>query len=693
MALDRSLSTPVQYLRGVGPQKAPLWHKLGVQTARDMVFLFPRDYQDLTELSDASSLVDGDLVRLRGEVREVEFRSRSRERCMLGVLLAIPGANLRLIWFNQPYLEHRFREGQSLLVTGRVRMRGLVWEIAHPQTRHLAVDTTAHEPLPALLPVYPLTEGLHQAGVRAAVHQAVEEFVDQIDEVFPDDYLAAHKLVGIRDALRQIHAPLDRAVLAAAQRRLIYQELLILQLALAVKRRQQRDLRQAPPLPSSARIDARIRRLFPFPFTAGQNQVLLEITADLAQAHPMQRLLHGEVGSGKTVVAVYVLLVAVANGQQAVLMAPTEILARQHALTLGNVLAASSVRWLLLTGGQTPNQRRDALARIAGCEVDLVIGTQAVVQDDVQFARLGLVVIDEQHKFGVRQRASLRQAGQDPHYLVMTATPIPRTMAMTQFGDLDVSTLSESPPGRQPVHSYVVDEAKRNEWWSFCTKKLSEGRQGYVVVPLVEDSDTIQAMSLDAAYEALANGPLEAFRLALLHGRLQPQEKDQIMADFRAGKTQVLVSTTVVEVGVDVPNATLMTILAAERFGLAQLHQLRGRISRGRHPGFCAIFAETPSPEALARLEAFTGTNDGFRLAELDFALRGPGDLFGTKQHGLPPLRIADLRRDRVLLEEARRDAQTLVALDPGLSLPQHERLRRMVLARYGRVLELGDVG
>jgi len=374
-------------------------------------------------------------------------------------------------------------------------------------------------------------------------------------------------------------------------------------------------------------------------------------------------------------------------------MAPTEVLARQHAETLSSVLAASRVRWAALTGGLSARERQKTLAALAAGELDVVIGTQAIVQSDVQFARLGLVVIDEQHKFGVRQRASLKQSGLDPHYLVMTATPIPRTVAMTLFGDLDVSTLRDAPPGRQKVNTYLAAPNERQRWWEFFAKKLHEGRQGYVITPLVEASEEVAAASLDQAYESLVNGPLEAFRGGLLHGRLSSSEKMATMAAFRRGEIQVLVATTVVEVGVDVPNATLMAIESGERFGLAQLHQLRGRVSRGSQAGFCCIFSESDGEETRRRLEAFVATTDGFRLAEIDFELRGPGDLLGTRQHGLPPLRIANLARDVEILEEARRDARQLIALDPTLSAPQHERLRTMTFKRYGRVLDLGDVG
>lgn len=686
------LATPVQFLKGVGPQRAELLERLGLRAARDLVFFFPRDYQDLTELSRVADLTEGDLVRLRGKVEEVDARTSAVGNSVLGVLLAAEQGRVRLLWFNQPHMRQRFSLGQDLLVVGKGKLNGGMWEFVHPQTQWLG--TEEHEPTNKLLPVYPLTEGLNQGQIRRIVAGAVETCVDALDEVFPAEYLARHDLLPLRKALVQIHNPVDQEALEQARRRFIYQELFILQLALALKRQQGHTRPGAPAVEATAKIDARIRRLFAFELTAGQNQAIAEVAGDMGRTRPMNRLLQGDVGSGKTVVAVYAMLLAVAHRYQAVLMAPTEVLARQHAATLEQVLAASQVRWTLLTGGLSAGQRQTALDQIKLGEIDVVIGTQAVLHAGIDFAKLGLVVIDEQHKFGVRQRASLKRASLDPHYLVMTATPIPRTITMTLYGDLDVSTLRDAPPGRQAVNTYLVEgDDGQAKWWDFFGRKLREGAQGYVITPLVDDASEAAAASVEQSYESLAHGPLEAFRLDLLHGRMTPAAKENAMAAFRRGDTHALVATTVVEVGVDVPNATLMTILNGERFGLSQLHQLRGRISRGSQPGFCAVFAEEPSADARQRLDAFVATSDGFRLAEIDFQQRGPGDLMGTRQHGLPPLRIADLARDAATLEEARRDAQQLATDDPGLSRPEHSLLRAMVLRRYGRVLELGDVG
>jgi ATP-dependent DNA helicase RecG len=691
-AAAQLLAMPVQFLKGVGPARAELLQRMGLETLRDVLFFFPRDYQDLSDERPIDRLEEGRLQSVRGTVEDIDFRGTASGGCVLGVSLrAAGGGQLRGLWFNQPFMREKFQHGQRLLLSGKPKYEGLVWQMHHPRVEVL--DAEEDEPAVKILPVYPLTEGLLQWQMRKIVRGALDAHVESLDEVFPEDYLAAHQLWPLRRALMQIHFPDDRESLAHARRRLVYQELLILQLALALKRRQQREQCQAPALAATAKIDARIRRLFPFELTAAQRKAIEEIAADMAGPLPMNRLLQGDVGSGKTVVAVYAMLLAVAHGYQAALMAPTEVLARQHAQTLEKLLAASRVRRAALTGGM-PSAQRDALLQLAAAgEIDIIIGTQALIQEDVSFAKLGLVVIDEQHKFGVRQRAVLKHAGLDPHYLVMTATPIPRTVTMTLFGDLDVSTLDAGPPGRQRVNTYLADESRRAKWWDFFRRKLREGRQGYIVVPLVEDSEETDAANVQQVYESLANGELEAFRLGLVHGRMSPAEKDAAMDRFRAGEIQALVCTSVIEVGVDVPNATLMTIEDGHRFGLAQLHQLRGRISRGKFPGFCCVFGDPKTDESLQRLRAFVASTDGFELAETDFRLRGPGELFGTRQHGLPPLRIADLTRDRELLEEARRDAQALMAADPGLQSAAHARLLRMTLVRYGQALELGDVG
>ena len=615
------LATPVQFLKGVGPARGELLERLGLRTVRDVLFFFPRDYQEFSE-REVNQLEEGKLQSVRGVVEDIDQRTTGAGGCVLGVSIRCRAGQLRALWFNQPFMRDRFTFGQRVMLSGKPKYEGLVWQMHHPQVETL--DQEEEEPVTKILPVYPLTEGLLQWQMRKIVRGALETHAGVLEEVFPEQHLQTHDLWPLRQALPQIHFPADQESLDRARRRLVYQELLILQLALAVRRQQQHDQRTAPALEATAKIDARIRRLFPFELTAGQQRAIAEIAADMAGPLPMNRLLQGDVGSGKTVVAVYAMLLAVAHGYQAVLMAPTEVLARQHVLTLERMLAASQVRRASLTGGLTTAQRAALLQLIAAGEVDLVVGTQAIIQEDVSFAKLGLVVIDEQHKFGVRQRATLKQAGTDPHYLVMTATPIPRSVTMTLFGDLDVSTLPDSPPGRQKVNTYLANEEQRAKWWDFFRKKLHEGRQGFVVTPLVEESDATEAASLAETYEALANGELEAFRLGLIHGRMAPAEKDAVMDGFRSGDVQVLVCTSVVEVGVDVPNATLMTIEGGHRFGLAQLHQLRGRISRGKFPGFCCVFGDPQTDESRERLMAFVAFDRRFRVGGDGFPAARP---------------------------------------------------------------------
>ena len=688
--VKRRLATPVEFIRGIGPGRAQLLERLGLRTANHLLFNFPRDYQDLSDERTIANLEEGQLQSVRGVIAEVAATSSGFGKSRVAILISDGTGHVRGVWYNQPFMKDRFREGMTVLLTATPKMKGLMWEMSHPLVTTLADEEAKIEA--KLLPVYSLTEGLSQYHMRRIEQAAVVEFADQLEEVFPAALLKRFQLMPLVEAVRAIHQPSDRDEMERARRRFVFQELFVLQLALSIRRSDQRQL-NAYELPATSRVDARIRRLLPFELTESQTKAIAEISADLALDRPMNRLLQGDVGSGKTIVALYAMLVCVANGRQAALMAPTEILARQHADTLAKLLEESRVEWALLTGGSTRAERDDVLRRLADGTLRLVIGTHAVVQEDVKFKELGLVVVDEQHKFGVRQRSALRQGDVAPHYLVMTATPIPRTLSMTLFGDLDISTLQSAPAGRQPINTYLVEADQEAKWWHFVRERLNEGRQAFVVAPLVDESENMPAPSVAAAFERLTNGELEAFRVALLHGRMTSAEKQDVMERFRGGEIQVLISTTVIEVGVDVPNASVMTVVGADRFGLAQLHQLRGRVGRGSRAGYCGILLGETNEAARERLDAFAKSTDGFALAELDFASRGPGDLFGTQQHGMPPLRIANLMTDRDILEEARREAQLLVAADPGLKHADNARLRQQMLTRYGKALELGDVG
>lgn len=721
-APERVLAQRIDALSGVKKTEVNLLAKLGLFTARDLLFNFPRAYEDLSDLRPISDLEEGLTQTVRGVVEDVDGRSSGFGRSRVGVLINDGTGMLRGSWFNQPYQRSRFSIGLNVMFSARPTFNGGRWEMSHPRVTIL--DGPDDQPKTEILPVYGLTKGIAQHKMRRIVSSVVEKFASIPPEVFSEQLLKTCDLPSVTDALKWIHNPPEMENKEAARRRFIFQELFVLQLALGIRRWQQRSHHLAPEMPTNAKINARIMRLFPFELTAGQSRVIEEIAVDMAKSTPMNRLLQGDVGSGKTVAAVYAMLLAVANGRQAVLMAPTEILAVQHARTLGDALQASHVRWAILTGGTNAADRADALDKLENGDIDILIGTHSVLHEEVKFSNLGLVVIDEQHKFGVRQRAVLRSSAGDPHYLVMTATPIPRTLAMAFFSDLDVSILKEMPPGRQEINTYLVEPDKLEKWWDFVREQLDSGRQAFIVSPLVDESENIDAASAEQTFESLTNGELEAYRIGLIHGRMSGKEKEEAMTNFRECKTQVLVCTSVIEVGVDVPNATVLTVLSPERFGLAQLHQLRGRVGRGQYGGFCGLVwsEETPEPEeeppakktkkgakkkkqeepeeeelsltnTRERMEAFVKTTDGFELAEIDFQMRGPGDLLGTQQHGMPPLRIANILRDREILLEARREALKLIELDPGLSNDQHARLRRMVLLRYGKALDISDVG
>lgn len=687
---SQPLLTPVDRLPGVGSPLAKLFERLGLRTAADLLFNFPRRYEDYTELTELAQLQVGVTCSVVANVREVDQRVSASGKHVQYVLLEQNRHYLRAIWFNLPYMEKRFQVGQVLHLRGTVKESGGRFEMLQPHYKVLDSGETGVEK--KLLPVYPLTEGLKQWQLRRVTDRVIADYAGLVEEALPEPVRQELALYPIRQAIEQVHFPESTATAEEARRRLVVQELLVLQLALAMRRHQHAQGQTALPLPLTGKIRDRILGRMPFELTEYQQQAFAEIAADMDRTVPMNRLLHGDVGSGKTAVALCAILLAVAHGAQAALMAPTEILARQHDRTIRGILRNSRVRIALWTGSTA--HRQSLAEKIAAGEVDIVVGTQAIVQSELSFAKLGLVVIDEQHKFGVKQRSNLRQLSPNiPHYLVMTATPIPRTISMTVFGDLDVSALRRPERLRAPVHTYLGMEATREKWWAFVVKKLREGRQAYVVAPRVETDDDVAAASAERLYERLSNGPLAAFKLDLLHGRQSAEEKDAALRAFAAGQTQVLVATSVVEVGIDVPNATVMTIESAERFGLSQLHQLRGRVSRGVHPGFVCCFSTADNPEDNERLKAFRDTNDGFELAEIDLRIRGPGNLFSTQQTGFPPLRIADLVRDAGLLQQIRELGTRLIAADPELQAEEHARLRQLVLARYGQSLQLGNVG
>jgi len=691
---DDPLQTPVQFLKGVGPPRAEMMEKLGLRTAEDVLFNLPRDYLDLTVVKAVEDLEEGKLQTVCGKVVDLDSRGISKNRTLSAVLLDCDGAYLRGVWFNQHWILKRFQMGELVLFSGKAKFSSGRWEMSHPTIQWLGEDD-AHAG-GGILPVYRLTEGLKMEAMRRITRETLQEKAEFVPELLPERFREHTDLVEIHAALRGVHFPQDQTELAAARRRLVFQDLLEFQLGLALRRRLRVQQPTAAKLPTTSKIDARIRRLFPFEFTAGQNEAVADIIEDFQSGHAMHRLLQADVGAGKTAVAIYAMLVAIAAGYQAVIMAPTELLATQHGATVEAILAHSRVKRLLLTGNLSTPQRREALAGIADGSIQLIVGTQAVIQKDVRFANLGLVVIDEQHKFGVMQRAHFSSGDNVPHVLVMTATPIPRSLCLTQFGDLDLSVISELPPGRRKVTtSRVYTAAARKKAWGFIREKLKAGRQAYIVCPRVQSGksgDGEDDTAAEAVFEELSSGELRDFRVDIVHGQMDRDRKAAAMDAFRGGRTQAIVSTTVVEVGVDVPNATLMIIYEAERFGLSQLHQLRGRIARGSFDGYCFLFSEADSPEAVSRLNAMERTANGFEIAEADFELRGPGDVLGTRQHGELPLRVADLVNDAAVLREARKIAFQLV--DSGrFDDEDYTPLKIRVLERFSKQLDLVGSG
>ncbi len=682
------LDEPVSAVKGVGPAVAERLAKLGITTVRGLLWHFPRLYQDRSRLKPIAQLALGQHEAFAGRVRDVRttwWRGRG------GVLTAIiedATGQVAALWFGMPYLAKQLKPGTQLVLWGKVTM-GKRLSVLSPEFELVGDD----EPLHAqrIVPIYPATAGIGQKRFRRLMRAALDALGGNVPEIFPEPFREKRRLIPASQAIEQIHFPEQMKAAEMARRRLAYEEFFVLEAAVALRRRALQHGVKGIAFDISPKIDQRIRRRFPFRLTTAQERAIAEIAADMAAPRPMNRLLQGDVGSGKTAVALYAMLAAVANKHQAALMAPTEILAEQHYRTIEALLRGSRVRTMLLLGGAPAAERRENLAAIREGRVDIAVGTHALIQSDIGFARLGLAVVDEQHKFGVLQRATLRWKGARPDVLVMTATPIPRSLALTVFGDLDLSTLDEMPAGRQPITTTIVPPTRRTDAWQLIRCELAAGRQAYIVYPLVEESAASDFKAATQMVTHLQRDIFPAHRVGLLHGQMKAEEKQERMAAFRAGDTHLLVATTVVEVGLDVPNATVMAIEHAEHYGLSQLHQLRGRIGRGEHPSHCLLMVD--EADASEKLAILAETSDGFRIAEDDLRRRGPGEFLGTRQHGLPPLAIGDFTEDIRLLMEARHDAFALVESDPALSKPAHRPLKRAVLSRHGDALDLASVG
>src|SRR6266446_5090205 len=695
----------VQFLRGVGPRRAALLAKMSLHTVHDLLWCLPMRYEDRRQLTPLGLLRWGKRETFCGRVTTLQTQPSKRGKPFVALLLQDDSGVLICKWFQtrSTYLQERFPVGTRVVGSGIVTLNGYTGarEVVHPDLEVLDNDDAEQVHFGRVVPIYPLTAGLHQKTMRVLMKMVVDTYIPQVQETLPEALRHAHHLPSLPEALRQVHFPDERADLlhfngqqTPFHERLVFEEFFLLELGLALRHRAvQREPRAVPYTQPNYLGEALLQHL-PFSLTAAQHRVLFEILDDMQHPFPMNRLIQGDVGSGKTVVALLTMLMAVSNGFQAAIMAPTEILAEQHLATLRDMLRPLDLEVALLTSTVKGKSRQQLLERIAQGEVPVLVGTHALLYDEVQFHRLGMIVVDEQHRFGVLQRASLRRKGLTPDVLVMTATPIPRTLAMTLYGDLDLSVIDEMPPDRRPVRTTVMSEARREQAYDIVRREVKKKHQAYIVYPLIEASESLDLGAAVAMAKHLQHDIFPEWRVGLLHGRLPSEEKDAMMQAFVQGELDILVSTTVIEVGVDVANATVMVIENAEHFGLAQLHQLRGRVGRGQAQAYCVLLTGPAlSKEGRQRLRVMQDSTDGFFVAEQDLQIRGPGELLGTKQSGLPELRVGNILHHTTCLEQARRAAFELLKEDPALTQPEHQALAAAAQVRWGGRLELAAIG
>jgi len=704
-----TLDSPPSALKGISRATQARLRELGIHTLRDFLFHFPRRYHDYSETKPIGELTLGEEQTVIADIWAINPGIIGRRKVSEAIVGDKTG-NMRVLWWSGEWMAKRLRPRMRVALSGKVSAYRNRLQMENPE-----VETLEEESLHTrrLVPVYGLTGGVEQRPIRGWIREVVDVFAGKVAETLPEAVRARHRLMGVPEALRKIHVPDGPEQADEARRRFAFEELLHIELGVVTRRRERQAFGNAPSLSLPAPVLDGFLQSLPFKLTSAQSKALEEVLSDIAGRVPANRLLEGDVGSGKTVVALAALLAAAGAGRQGAIMAPTEILAEQHFRTLTTLLGQSPgngvpegawfqqggegfvvmeppylerpLRLALLTGSLSAAEKTAAQQAINRGEVDIAVGTQALIQEAVSFERLGLVIVDEQHRFGVEQRAALREKGQSAHVLIMTATPIPRTLSLTVYGDLDITVLDEMPPGRPPVKTWRVSPQQRDHAYNFLRRKVAEGRQAYIIFPLVEASEAVAARAAVQEYHHLSKDVFPDLQLGLLHGRMPSSEKEEVMRAFRDGQLNVLVSTAVVEVGIDVPNATVILIEGADRFGLAQLHQFRGRVRRSSEQAYCFLLSDNTSPDALERLQIMETVNDGFKLAEEDLRLRGPGEYFGTRQSGVPDLRVAELT-DVKLIEEARGEATRLLEEDPELARPEHALLRERMEELWGRI-------
>jgi len=687
VSTEEHLGKSAQYIKGVGPARFKVLNRLGIHTVGDLLNYFPRRYEDRSNFMPISKLEIGKYATVCAQVLKVNLRRTKRKLSIFQITVSDDTGVLEVIWFNQPFMRRYFKIGQEVILYGKVeRYRAL--QMNSPEFEFVSnVDSSVHTG--CIAPIYSLTAKINQRYLRTIIHRAQESYTASIEDYLPCSLKAKLDLLPLKLAVKYIHFPKAFSDRDAAYRRLVFDEFFLLQTIIVFKKIHQATKDEGVVHKKEGNLIERFKEALPFELTHGQNKAIEDIEKDMCCEHPMHRLLQGDVGSGKTIVAAHAIALSVQSGNQAAFMAPTEILAEQQYLLLSKLLMPLGVNVGMLVSSMSEQLKASTLSELALGKIDVIVGTHALIEEKIEFDNLGLVIIDEQHKFGLFQRSLLRKKGKMPDYLVMTATPIPRTLAMTVYGDMDISTIKELPGGRLPISTFWIKENGTSDVYKFIHEQVEKGRQAYIVYPLVKKSLSAQLKAASSMYQKLKDGQFKEFRLGLIHGQLKGQEKESIMRSFKQHEIDILISTTIIEVGIDISNASVMVVEHAERFGLSQLHQLRGRIGRGPHPSYCILISDPKTDQAKQRIDAMLNIADGFSLAEEDLGIRGPGRFFGPAQHGLPELKIGNILKDMRLMELAREEAFTLVSEDPHLRQDQHLSIRKELKRRFRGV----DVG